>query len=118
MRIQKVQPALKLPASKCFQFAHEIAVNVVRMILVFNKRSVRKDLSHSNLPKLFNQSRKIFHKLSPPSRVPRSGTNSRSRNKRGGPELVERDRVVTCGKQAVVSESRKREHKMKVAHLT
>lgn len=70
MRIEQVQFPFEVPINKFVKIAFEIAVNVIRVVLVFRKGPVHIDCSHSDAPKLFRQYVEIVNKSTSPSGIP------------------------------------------------
>ena len=67
VRVQKIQLPLEFAARELPQVAFEIAVDVVRMILVLCERAVDENLRDADLPELFDQNREVEDQFAPQS---------------------------------------------------
>ena len=71
MRIEQVQLACEFPTRQRLQRANEIAVNVIRMVLLLDEGAVGKDLGHTHGPELLGHDLEIVDEELPPRGIPR-----------------------------------------------
>jgi hypothetical protein len=69
MRIEQVQLACEFATRQRLHRADEIAVNVIRMVLLLDEGAVGKDLSHTHVPELLGHGLEIVDEEIPPTCV-------------------------------------------------
>lgn len=87
MRINRVQVPLELLARELAQIAREISVDIVRVVLLFDERTVDKNTIGANLPELPDHDVQVVDQLTSPGRIPVFRSDAYARYEVGLPKL-------------------------------
>jgi hypothetical protein len=93
-------------ARQIHEIALEIAINVVRVLLILDEGAVDEDLSDPNLPQLPNEDLDVTQKLVTPATVPVRVAAHRALHEERFAHLAEREFVVARGQAPVHVEVR------------
>src|SRR5262245_28898647 len=80
--IQEVETALEVATGQLAQLAHEVAVDIVRVVLVLDERSVDEDVANAHLPELSHHDFEIVDEQRAPGSVPAVVAGARTLDQR------------------------------------
>ena len=96
MRIEFVKPLLKVASCEIHEFAFEVTVDIIRLGLVLDERTVDEDVFNANLPQLIDENSKVPDELLPGLGGPRLA--GRAHDEVRAFQLIERQLIV-AGRQ-------------------
>jgi len=106
MGVQLVEPILQGARDELAPVTLEVAVDVVRVVLVLEEGSIDEDLRDSYLPKLSDEDLEVVDQLLPPSGVPLRVVRTGTLHEHRLAEIVERELEAALRQDAVRSEIR------------
>lgn len=111
VRVEQVQLPFEPATVEGGRVADAVAVNIVRVVLVFGERSVDEDLRHADGLKLLDDDRELFDEVRPPLDVPVRVRCSGTLDEERRTQLSQDELVVTGGQQAVFVERGQGKHR-------
>jgi hypothetical protein len=108
VRVQEIQPPRELAAPEFVERTDKVAIDIVRVILVFHERTIGEEITNPNLPELPGEDLQVVDQVQPPLCIPRGGLPCwrRPECEDRTPQLIERSLIVAGRQKSVGVEGR------------